>query len=98
MDEKHRVHKIYLNNPNSIPVKDAYSTAGKTVQQKLRQMEYKWFSNKADEIQEHVNRNDVKNFNVGLKEVCGPSSSGFCPVLSADGSSLITDKDKILEH
>ena len=67
---------MYLNNPNSIPIRDAYSTARKTVQQKLRQMEDNWLRNKADEIQEYADRNYMKNFYAGLKEVYGPSSSG----------------------
>ena len=40
----------------------------------------------------------MKNFYAGFKEVYGPSSSGSSPLLSTDGSSRITDKDKILER
>ena len=50
LHEKHCLCKMYLNNPNSIPIRDAYSIARKTVQQKLRQMEDNWLNNKADEI------------------------------------------------
>ena len=97
LEEKHCLHRMYLNNPNSTLIKDAYNAARRTVHQKLRQMEYNWLSNKADEIQGYADRNDMKNFYAGLKEVYGPTSSGSSPLLSADGSSLITDKDKILE-
>ena len=40
----------------------------------------------------------MKNFYDGLKEVHGPTTSGSSPLLSADGSTLITDKKKILER
>ena len=98
LEEKHSLHKIYLNNPNSTPIKDAYNAARRTVQQKLRQMEDRWLSNKADEIQEYADRNDMKNFYSGLKEIYSPTSSGSSPLLSVDGTLLITDKDKILER
>mgnify|MGYP006282283491 CR=1 FL=1 len=39
----------------------------------------------------------MKNFYDSLKEVYGPTTSGSSPLLSADGSTLITDK-KILER
>lgn len=40
----------------------------------------------------------LKNFYDGLKEVYGPTSAGSSHLLSADGSTLVTDKDKILER
>ena len=40
----------------------------------------------------------MKNFYDSLKEVYGPTTSGSSPLLSADGSTLITDKEKILER
>ena len=61
-------------------------------------MQDSWLSNKADEIQGFADRNNMKNFYDGLKEVHGPTTSGSSPLLSADGSTLITDKEKILER
>ena len=40
----------------------------------------------------------MNNFYNNLKEVYGPSTSGSSPLLSADGSTLITDKEKIHER
>ncbi len=57
-----------------------------------------WLSNKADEIQGYADRNDMKNFYAGLKEVYGPTTSGNSPLLSADGLTLLTEKDKILDR
>ena len=49
-------------------------------------------------IQGFADRNDMKNFYDSLAEAYGPSTSGSTPLLSADRSKLITDKEKILER
>ena len=62
-------------------------------------MQDSWLSIRADEIQGFADRNDMKNFYDGLKEVYGPSTTGsLSPLLSDDGSTLITDKEKVLER
>ena len=62
-------------------------------------MQDSWLKAKADEIQRCADFHDMKNFYSGLKEVYGPTSSGSSPpLLSADGSTLITEKEKILER
>ena len=94
-DEKHHLHQAYLSSPKSTSKKDAYNTIRKTVQQKLRQMQDTWLRNKADVIQSYADRHDLKNFYDALKEVYGPTSSGSSPLLSADGNTLFTDKEKI---
>ena len=94
LDEKHHLHQAYLSSPKS--KKDAYNTIRKTVQQKLRQIQDTWLRNKADMIQSYADRHDLKNFYDALKEDYGPTSSGSSPLLSADGNTLLTDKEKIL--
>ena len=98
LDEKHHLHQAYINNPKSTARRDALNNIRKTVQQKLRQMQDDWLGNKADEIQGYADRRDYKNFYDALKEVYGPTPSGSSPLLSADGNTLITDKEKILER
>ena len=39
----------------------------------------------------------MKKFHDALKTVNGPNSSGATPLLSADGSTLLIDKDATLE-
>ena len=39
----------------------------------------------------------MKKFQDALKTIYGPKRSGAIPLLSADGSTLITDKDDILK-
>ncbi|XP_059829770.1 uncharacterized protein LOC132396204 isoform X2 [Hypanus sabinus] len=57
-----------------------------------------WFSNKADEIQGYVDSHDTKRFYDALKAMYGPQSSGSSPLLSADGTRLLTEKKQILER
>ena len=68
------------------------------VQTKLRHRKGSWFARKADEIQSYADRYDSKKFFDALKAFYCPQSSGSSSLLSADGTTLITDKAKILER
>lgn len=97
--DKQRAHKAVLNDPSSTSKKQKLSAIRSVIQQKLRQMQDTWLSKKADEIQAFADRNDMKNFYSSLKEIYGPTASGGAsPLLSSDGSSLITDKEAILNR
>ena len=61
-------------------------------------MQDSWLSSKADEIQSFADRKDMKKFFDALKTVYGPQSSGNTTLLSADGTSLLTDKEAILKR
>ena len=61
-------------------------------------MQDSWLRKKADEIQSFADRKDMKKFFDALKTVYGPQSSGTTPLLSADGTSLLTDKEAILKR
>ena len=61
-------------------------------------MQDSWLSKTADEIQSFADRKDMKKFFDALKTIYGPQSSGTTPLLSADGTSLLTDKEAILER
>lgn len=61
-------------------------------------MQDKWLSEKADAIQAFADKKDMKNVYSALKVVYGPTSSGSIPLFSADGSTLISDKEKILKR
>ena len=61
-------------------------------------MQDSWLSKKVEEIQSFADRKDMKKFHDALKTIYGPKSSGAYPLLSADGSTLLTDKDAILKR
>ena len=96
LDEKHKAHQAHLNDPMSQAKTDSLKDIRSKIQKKLREMQDEWLSKKADEIQSAADRKDMKSFYSGLKEVYGPTRSGTSPLLSADGNTLITDKESIL--
>ena len=91
-------HEAYLRDTSSVSNKAAYSDICKTVQTRLRDMQDSWLSSKADEIQSFADRKDMKKFFDALQTVYGPQSSGTTPLLSADGTSLLTDKEAVLKR
>ena len=98
LEEKHQKHKAYLRNTSSVSSKTAYSNICKTVQTRLRDMQDSWLSKKADKIQSIADRKDMMRCCDALKTIDGPQSSGTTPLLSADGTSLLTDKEAILKR
>ena len=91
------MHKAYQDDTSSVSTKAAYNNICKTVQNRFRDMQDSWLSKKAEEIQSFADRKDMKKFHDALKTIYGPKSSGATPLLSADGSTLLTDKDAILK-
>ena len=83
---------------SSVSKKTAYNNICKTVQNRLRDMQDSWLSKKTEEIQSFAGRRDMKKFHDALKTIYGPKSPGATPLLSADGSTLLTDKDAILKR
>ena len=78
--------------------KCSYTQAKSVVHKELRLMQDRWFSNKAKEIQGYADSGNMKQFYSSLSAVYGPQSSGSVPVLSSDGKTLLTEKEKILER
>ena len=98
LEEKHCLHKAHQDGTSSVSKKAAYNNICKTVQNRLRLMQDSWLSKKAEEIQSFADRKDMKKFHDALKTIYGPKRSGATPLLSADGYTLLTDKDAILKR
>ncbi|PFX27511.1 Craniofacial development protein 2 [Stylophora pistillata] len=98
LEEKHRLHRAVLNDPSSASKRDAFNAAKRTVQLELRHIQDDWHSQQADTIQGYADIKDIKNFYIAVKALYGPTISSSPPLLSADGKTLISDKEKILER
>ena len=98
MKRNTKKHKAYLRNTSSVSSKTAYSNICKTVQTRLRDMQDSWLRKKADEIQSFADGKDMKKFFDALKTVYGPQSSGTTPLLSADGTTFLTNKEAVLKR
>ncbi|BHF66011.1 hypothetical protein SprV_0200902500 [Sparganum proliferum] len=95
--EKNRLHKAYVNHPTD-DNKAAFYRSRRHLQQRLREMHDVWTARKAEEIQGHADCNEWKNFFAAIKAVYGPPTKGSAPLLSADGSTLLTEKTQILQR
>ena len=54
--------------------------------------------NKSKEIQTYANTNNSKKLYSAVKAIYSPLVSGATPILSADGSTHLTEKEKILDR
>nr|VZI35622.1 unnamed protein product [Spirometra erinaceieuropaei] len=95
--EKNRLHKAYVEHPTESN-KAAFYRSRRQLQQRLREMQDAWTARKAKEIQGYADRNEWKNFFSAIKAVYGPAKKGTAPLLSADGSTLLTEKTQILQR
>nr|VZI51388.1 unnamed protein product [Spirometra erinaceieuropaei] len=93
--EKNRLHKAYVDHPTD-DNKVALYRSRRQLQQRLREMQDAWTARKAEEIQGYADRNEWKNFFSAIKAVYGLPTKGTAPLLSADGSTLLTEKTQIL--
>ena len=95
LEETRRKHKAHQDDTSCVSKKAAYrqSRTGSGTD-----IQHSWLSKKAEEIQSFTDRKDMKKFHNALKTVHGPKSSGAVPLLNADESKLLTDKDIILER
>nr|VZI20390.1 unnamed protein product [Spirometra erinaceieuropaei] len=95
--EKNRLHKAYVDHPTE-GNKAAFYRSRQQLQQRLREMQDAWTARKAEEIQGYADRNQWKNFFSAIKAIYCPPTKGTAPLLSADGSTLLTEKTQILQR
>nr|VZH89068.1 unnamed protein product [Spirometra erinaceieuropaei] len=95
--EKNRLHKAYVDHPTE-DNKAAFYRSRRQLHQRLREMQDAWTARKAEEIQGYADRNEWKNFFSAIKAVYGLPTKGTAPLLSADGSTLLTEKTQILQR
>ncbi|BHF82815.1 hypothetical protein SprV_0802595400 [Sparganum proliferum] len=95
--EKNRLQKAYVDHPTA-DNKAGFYRSLRQLQQRLREMQDAWTAHKADEIQGYADRNEWNNVFAAIKAVYGPPTKGTAPLLSADGSTLLTEKTQILQR
>ena len=93
LEEMPRLQKAQHDDTSSVSKKAAYSNICKTAKTKFSGMQDSWLRKKTEEIQSFVDRKDMKKFHDALKTIYGPKSSEATTLLSADGSTLLTDKE-----
>ncbi|KAK4309956.1 hypothetical protein Pmani_018423 [Petrolisthes manimaculis] len=61
-------------------------------------MQDSWWEKKSDEVQYYADRNSSKEFFTSLKVVYGPQRPSTTPLLAADSTILLKDKDSITQR
>ncbi|VDL99427.1 unnamed protein product [Schistocephalus solidus] len=87
--EKNRLHKAYMDLRTDT-TKAAFFRCRRLVQQRLREMQDASRIRNAEEIQGYADRNEMKNVFKAIKEIA--------PLLSSDGTTLLTEKSQILKQ
>ncbi|VDL91522.1 unnamed protein product, partial [Schistocephalus solidus] len=95
--EKNGLHKAYMDLRTD-DTQAGYFRCRRLVQQRLREMQDAWMLRKAEEIQGYADRYEMKNFFKAIKAIYGPCTKGTAPLLSSDGTTLLTEKSQILKR
>ncbi len=93
---KHEAHKALLSCPGSPTLITSFTAARAETQRALRIMENTWWVQKAQEIQNLADCNNIQGFYDALKALYGPRKRAIVAVRSADGSTLFKDRHEIL--
>ena len=98
LENKRPCHNHLLAKPDDQAAKAAYKTACSTLQAKLRTMQNEWWTELAERIQQYADMGDMRTLYEALKAVYGPSHQIQAPLRSLGGSTLLTDKEAILQR
>ena len=93
----HNLHSDAINNSTDNAKAKLYRDCKNMVQTYLRNMQDKWWSERASELQSAADRRDFKTFYQGLKAVYGPVHKASQSIKSKDGV-LLTDPSEVLDR
>ena len=75
---------------------EAYKYASIILQKYTRARKSEWWEMKAEELQRAADRNDMKGFYSGLKDVWGPQTKQPVHLKSSDGLETFTDSKTVM--
>ncbi|KAK2162005.1 hypothetical protein NP493_1548g00051 [Ridgeia piscesae] len=78
VSRRDQVHQRVLQTRSTRSTTAAYKDACRLLQKRTRALKSDWWERKAVELQRAADRNDMKGFYCGLKEVWGPKKEGTC--------------------
>ena len=96
LDKKHSCYNHLLFKPDDPAAKAAYKKACSTLQASLRTMQNDWWEEMADKTQLYADLGLTRTFFEALKAIYAPSYQTQAPLLSADRTTLHTDKESIM--
>lgn len=93
LNEKRAAYIDWQNHPNCVSRRDRFKEYQAKAQRELRAMQDAWWEEKADDIQRYADTKRTKQMYDAIKTIYGPPKRGSAPLLSADGSTIIKDKE-----
>uniref|UniRef100_A0A8D9EQY8 Craniofacial development protein 2 n=1 Tax=Cacopsylla melanoneura TaxID=428564 RepID=A0A8D9EQY8_9HEMI len=94
---KKQAHEILLSDPHNKNKVEKYKNAHKNSQQQIRQIKNDWWSTRAKEMQEYMDKGDSFNLYRAIKAVVGPVYKSLNLIEDQHGN-LLTDKTKRLNR
>ena len=96
MSRRDQSHQRVLQTRSTRSTTAAYKDACRLLQKCTRALKSEWWEMKAEELQRSADRNDMKGFYNGLKEVWGPAKKGPVHLKSTDGMETFSDSKRVV--
>ena len=97
LKQKDTLHKIWLSTGTRSSRRNYYNYL-KEMRRSTRRLKDEWFQKRAQELCTAADRNNNKKFYDLTRELYGPSSRGFAPLSSKDGTTLLTEQDARMQR
>ena len=91
-----QAHQRVLQIRGTRTAVQAYKDACRILHKYTRARKSEWWELKAEELQRAADRNDMKGFSNGLKEVWGPQTKQHVPLKSSDGLEIFIDSKSVM--
>ena len=91
-----QAHQRVLQTRSTRSTTAAYKDDCRLLQKRTRSLKSDWWERKAVELQRAADRNDMKGFYNGLKEVWGPKKKGPAHLKSTDGMESFPDSKRVV--
>ena len=96
--KRDEAHQRVLQTRSTRSTTTAYKEACRKLQMYTRKQKNTWWEEKAEDLQRSADRNDMKSFYTGLKEVWGPQTRSTVHLKSLDASTTLSDNKRVLER
>ena len=94
--KRYQAHQRVLQIRSTRSAFQAYKDACRILQKYTRARKSEWWEMKAEELQRAADRNHMKGFYSGLKEVWGPQTKQPVHLKSSDGLEIFTDNKSVM--
>ena len=96
--KRDKAHQKVIQSKSTRSTVAAYKEACRHLQCYTRTLKTNWWDKKAEELQMAADRNDMRGFHSGLKEVWGPQKKGPVHLKTSDGRETISDNKRVLSR